>query len=109
MPETEIAFIAMHFCAAVEKIHSAENQISVVVVCPTGLGTSRMLAVNITKYFHNIEIKDIVSAINIDVDRLSREGIDLIVSTVHLDVDFPSVCVNPILLEQDKILIKNAI
>lgn len=109
VPETEIAFIAMHFCAAVEKIHSAENQISVVVVCPTGLGTSRMLAVNITKYFHNIEIKDIVSAINIDVDRLSREGIDLIVSTVHLDVDFPSVCVNPILLEQDKILIKNAI
>ena len=109
IPETEIAFIAMHFCVAVEKIKSAENKVSVVVVCPTGLGTSKMLAVNLTKYFHNIEISDIVSAINIDVDKLINDGIDFIVSTIHLSIDFPYVCVNPILLEQDKILIKNAI
>ena len=99
----------MHFCVAVEKIKSAENKVSVVVVCPTGLGTSKMLAVNLTKYFHNIEISDIVSAINIDVDKLINDGIDFIVSTIHLSIDFPYVCVNPILLEQDKILIKNAI
>ena len=107
IPENEIAFIAMHFCVAVEKIHSAENIFSVVVVCPTGIGTSKMLAVNITKYFHNIQITDIVSAIHIDIDKLISDGVDLIISTVQLDIDFPNLCVNPILLEQDKILIKN--
>lgn len=107
IPENEIAFIAMHFCVAVEKIYSAENIFSVVVVCPTGIGTSKMLTVNITKYFHNIQITDIVSAIHIDIDKLISDGVDLIISTIQLDIDFPNLCVNPILLEQDKILIKN--
>lgn len=105
--EAEIAFIAMHFCVAIEKKLSAENMFSVVVVCPTGLGSSRMLATNIAKFFHNIKVTDIISAININIDELSNNGVDFIISTINLDIDFPYVCVNPILLEQDKALINN--
>lgn len=107
VPEAEIAFIAMYICAAVEDQQSQQEKIPVVVVCPTGLGTSKMLAVQLTKEFHNLEVREIISAFRIDIQKLQREGIRLLISTVHLDIDFPYVCVNPILLEQDKILLRN--
>ncbi|SHK81289.1 BglG family transcription antiterminator [Anaerotignum lactatifermentans] len=107
VPEAEIAFIAMYICAAVEDQQSQQGKIPVVVVCPTGLGTSKMLAVQLTKEFHNLEVREIISAFRIDIQKLQREGIRLLISTVHLDIDFPYVCVNPILLEQDKILLRN--
>lgn len=107
VPEAEVAFIAMYICAAVEDQQSQQGKIPVVVVCPTGLGTSKMLAVQLTKEFHNLEVREIISAFRIDIQKLQREGIRLLISTVHLDIDFPYVCVNPILLEQDKILLRN--
>lgn len=107
VPEAEIAFIAMYICAAVEDQQSQQGKIPVFVVCPTGLGTSKMLAVQLTKEFHNLEVREIISAFRIDIQKLQREGIRLLISTVHLDIDFPYVCVNPILLEQDKILLRN--
>lgn len=107
VPEAEIAFIAMYICAAVEDQQAEQSRIPVAVVCPTGLGTSKMLAVQLTKEFHNLEVREIISAFRIDIEKLKREGIRLLISTVHLKIDFPYVCVNPILLEQDKILLRN--
>ncbi len=49
IPETEIAFIAMHFGAAVENCVLNKNKFCIAVVCPTGMGTSRMLAANLAK------------------------------------------------------------
>jgi len=105
VPETEIAFIAMHFCAAVEKLHSKQKQFCVAVVCPTGMGTSRMLAANLAKEFYNLEICCILSALHIDTQKLAEEGIDFIVSTVELDIHYDYVCVSPVLTEQDKMLL----
>ncbi len=109
IPEAEIAFFAMHFCAALERKISATKKISVAVVCPTGISTSRILVASIKKEFTEIVIKSTLSALNLDAQMLESENIDLIISTVELKIDFPYVCVNPILLEQDKILIRNKI
>ncbi len=105
IPETEIAFIAMHFGAAVEKLHFKQKQFCIAVVCPTGMGTSRMLAANLEKEFHNLEICCILSALHINVQKLAEEGIDFIVSTVELDIDYAYAYVSPILTEQDKVLL----
>ena len=107
VPEAEIAFIAMHFCAAVEKLHSKEKQFLIAVVCPTGMGTSRMLAANLKKSFYNLEICYILSALHIDTQKLTEDGIDFIVSTVELDIDYTYACVSPVLMEQDKLLLTN--
>ena len=48
IPESEVAYIAMHIAAAIEENIKSEN-LSVVIACPTGIGTSRLLAVNIKK------------------------------------------------------------
>lgn len=105
IPETEIAFIAMHFGAAVEKLYSKQKQFYIAVVCPTGMGTSRMLAANLKKEFYNLEICCTLSALHIDTQKLAEEGIDFIVSTVELDVNYIYACVSPILTEQDKLLL----
>lgn len=102
MPESEIAFLAMHFGAAVEQKRQAEQMVSVMVVCPTGVGTSRILAAGLTRDFPQIEVHGTLSAFRIDTKELERQGVDLIISTVQLSLDFPWVCVSPILQVQDK-------
>lgn len=109
IPEAEIGYVAMHFAAAAEKLQAEKQQIAVVVVCPTGMGTSKMLAANLMRTFHNIEIRRIISAFGIDPAKLREEGIDLILSTVTLNTDFPYLCVSPILQAQDKLLLQNEI
>lgn len=109
IPEAEIAFISMHFAAAIEKNKKSREKISVVAVCPTGIGVSKLLAVNLKRHFDDIDVKGTISALNIDTKKLQDEGIDLIVSTVSLDVDYIYACVNPILMEQDRIVLRNVI
>ena len=101
VPEAEVAYIAMHFAAAIERNQSKEK-IAAVIACPTGVGTSTLLASNIEKNFKNIEVKGNISAINIDVDKLRAQSIECIISTVELGVDFPSICLNPFLLASDQ-------
>lgn len=108
VPESEIAYVAIHIAAALEE-NVKNERFSVVIACPTGIGTSRLLAANIKKEFDNLDIKGTISAINIDIDNLKRQGIDFIITTVDLAVDYKYVCVNPIFLDRDKIILKDFI
>ena len=50
LPESELAYIAMHLGAAIEdsdQLSKIEHRI--LIACPTGMGTSRMLASRIKK------------------------------------------------------------
>ncbi len=107
--DEELGFLALHFCAAAEKKNAQSGKICVLIACPNGIGTSHMLAVHIQKAFPEIRVRKVISTSDITMDFLIREGVDLIVSTSNLDIDFPHVCVNPVLLENDRILIRNAI
>lgn len=102
IPESEICFLAMHFGAAMEKQLEKMQRISVVVVCPTGVGTSRILEASLKKAFSCIEVKGVISAFRIDPQKLQEQGIDLILSTVNLSTDFPWICVSPILQAKDR-------
>lgn len=102
IPDAEIAYLAMHFGAAMERTMREIKTISVVVVCPTGVGTARILEAGLKKEFPNIHVVGVISAFQIDTEQLRHDGIDLIISTVHLDTDYPWICVSPILQPQDK-------
>lgn len=108
IPESEVAYIAMHIAAAIEENLKNEN-LSVVIACPTGVGTSKLLRVNIKKEFPNLDIKNSISVINIDTKKLKDDGIDFIISTVDLDVDYRYICLNPMFLQKDKIKLKEFI
>ena len=106
---SEITFVAMHFAAAAETLRVEQKRIAVAVVCPSGMGASRMLAANLIRSLHNIDIRQIMSAFSLEPEKLKEDGIDLVISTVPLEIDFPSVCVSPIPQAQDMLLLGHAL
>ena len=106
---SEITFVAMHFAAAAETLRVQQKRIAVAVVCPSGMGASRMLAANLIRTLHDIEIRQIMSAFSLEPEKLKESGIDLVISTVPLEIDFPYVCVSPIPQTQDMMLINQAL
>jgi mannitol operon transcriptional antiterminator len=104
MPDSEIAYIAMHLGAALENSKTKVKRIfRVAISCTTGIGTSRLLATRIKKEYENIQIIEIISTLHVKEEWLKENGIDFIISTVNLDnSSVPVIVVNPLLFEKDK-------
>lgn len=102
LPEAEIAYIAMHIGAAVETSNENRKICTAAIACPTGMGTSKLLAARIQKKYPQIRIAAVISALQADKTKLRQNGIDLIISTVPIQIDFPVVVVNSLLLEKDQ-------
>lgn len=104
MPDSEIAYIAMHIGAALQRKESFKKQTyRVVVSCATGIGTSQLLASRLDKEFDNIIIADVISTMHINEKILDEMAVDFIISTVPIErAALPIVVINPLLLERDK-------
>ena len=50
-----------------------------------------------------------MSAFSLDPEKLREGGVDLVISTVPLEIDFPHVCVSPIPQKQDMMVIDRAL
>ena len=99
IPDDEIGFLAMHFASALLQ-KEERGSLSALVVCTSGIGTSKILTATIQKEFP--EVKYIRNASAFEVDSLQPEDFDLILSTVHLDLkDRPYLIVNPFLTDHD--------
>lgn len=109
VPASEIGFITLYFTMAMERIEKEIKKLSVMIVCPTGIGSSRLLTESLKKEYPNLDIRGITSAFELDNVRLQEEGVDLIISTVKLEIAYPYLHVNPILTRQDKILLDSRI
>ncbi|ONI40410.1 hypothetical protein AN396_06270 [Candidatus Epulonipiscium fishelsonii] len=105
VPEEEIAFITMHFANSAERMFD-NCKIRIVIICPSGIGTARMLKTSLMKAFSFFEIVNTLSIVDINTNQLKQDNIQLIVSTMKLDLDFPNIKVNPILSAQDKVDLK---
>jgi lichenan operon transcriptional antiterminator len=99
--ENEIAYIALHFEAARERmINDRSIKKKVLLVCSSGIGTSQLAASKLKRVFDNVEIIDVISSQNLKDKCLS--GVDLIITTIPLMItDVPVIRVNPLLLEED--------
>ncbi|MCX7710158.1 MAG: BglG family transcription antiterminator [Clostridia bacterium] len=104
IPETEVAYIAMHLGAAIEKSQvPPKRSYRAAIACATGIGTSRLLATRIEKEYNNIEVVDVTSMLHLEQDWLRSKGIEFIISTVGIgEAPVPVVIVNPLLFEEDK-------
>ena len=103
-PEAEIAYIAMHLSAALTERHEAKMQPArVIVACQTGMGTSRMLAAGLRQTYEEIEIVDLVSALQVNRDYARRMEADFVISTVPIPWSpLPVVVTTPLLDAADK-------
>lgn len=108
-PASEIGFITIYFAMALDRKAKLARQLSVMIICPTGIGSSRLLAESLKKEYPDLDIRGTMSAFDIDTKTLAAQGIDLIISTVKLDTDYRWINVNPILTKQDKMLLDSKI
>ncbi|WP_086429520.1 BglG family transcription antiterminator [Staphylococcus cornubiensis] len=95
-PDHEIAFLVLHFGGAVQKRQHAS---SVLVVCSSGVGTSRILANRLEETFPMIDRTTQMSVSDLQSHDLTQY--DAIISTVELDLDQPYLTVNPLLPEHE--------
>ncbi len=104
LPDAEIAYIAMHLGAALsdnEKFLHAVHR--VVVACPTGMGTSRLLASRLRATFPTLQIIDEVPILEINSEYVAAKDFDFIISTVPIPrAGRPVLVVSTALLDDDK-------
>ncbi|WJP98170.1 BglG family transcription antiterminator [Macrococcus bovicus] len=98
-PDNEVAFLVLHFGGAMKN-----TKASVLVVCTSGLGTSRILANQIEQHFPAVQVTKLASVS--DLKSLHLDSYSYIVSTVGLDISQPYTIVNPLLPEGDKALLQ---
>lgn len=97
-PEDEIGFLVLHFAVALDKV--LDKSISALVVCSSGMGSSKMLANRLIREIPEIEIKKIVSFLKLTQEDL--EQYDVIFSTVSLPLDVQDyVMVSPLLNKKE--------
>lgn len=97
LSQDEIGFLTIHFQAAVERSMQQKN---VIIVCPEGIGFSRLIAHRIERFISSIVIKDIVS-LN-QLQQISLKEIDFVISTVPIkECAKPVVLVSSFLSEMD--------
>lgn len=96
-PESEIAFIVLHFGGSIK--NQGNRFLNILVVCSSGIGTSRLLSTRLEQVFN--EIERITQASVSDLNTLDLTQYDGIISTVNLDIASPYLTVNPLLPDND--------
>lgn len=99
--EHEIAYIALHFETALERMrNNITTKKKILVVCSSGIGISQLIAVKLKRIFEDIDIVGIISSFSIDEQIL--KGVDFIITNVPLMIDsVPVIMVNPLLNQED--------
>ncbi|ALC83730.1 MULTISPECIES: BglG family transcription antiterminator [Bacillus] len=96
-PDDEIAYLVLHFGSSLE-LRKEEMAIKALIVCPTGIGTSKMLASRVKKEVSEISSVEIASIK--ELRSFALKNFDVIISTVRLPFD-DYVLVNPLLSDED--------
>lgn len=106
IPEDEIGYIVIYFIASMDSL--SKHSISVLVVCSTGIGSSKMLRSRLEREFSEIDVKKIISLHKLHDENLHQY--DLIISTVPIDMDENKyLCVSPLLNAEEKENVKKKI
>jgi mannitol operon transcriptional antiterminator len=98
-PDDEIAFIVLHFGSALV-MREEDMPIHALVVCPSGIGTSKMLASRIKKEIVEIDSVEVKSIKEMQEEKF--DPYDVIISTVRLPfINIDYILVTPLLSEDD--------
>ncbi|HSU80580.1 MAG TPA: PRD domain-containing protein, partial [Candidatus Angelobacter sp.] len=107
VPDEEIGFIVMHFGAALVKAETSLN-LNALIICSSGIGTSKMLASRLTRDLPEIRQARNVSVL--DLKDIDLSEYDLIFSTIPLsDFKMEYILVGPIPTEAEIAAIREKI
>jgi transcriptional antiterminator/mannitol/fructose-specific phosphotransferase system IIA component (Ntr-type) len=99
IPDSEIAYLALHFGGFLKIANDKDDQLRILIVCGNGISTGNMIKREVKKLLPFAKIVDVVAA----MDLVNAQDIcDLIISTVKVSSVVPSITVHPILTELDR-------
>lgn len=104
IPDSEIAYLTLHFGAAIKITDPTVNQLRILIICVNGISTGNMLKHEIQKLLPFAEIIGVRAAAEL---MNAQEICDLIISTVKINSVVPVITVHPILTEFDRKCILN--
>ena len=103
LPADEIAYIAIHIGAALTEAGGDRPIVRVLVACPTGLGTSRLLASRIRRAYERIRVVGELSSLALTAQEITQRSADFVVSTVPLPpLPVPVVVASAFLTASDR-------
>ncbi|MDP4095258.1 PRD domain-containing protein [Paenibacillus sp. P96] len=85
VPDEEVGFLVMHFGASIERFRQLQREVRAIVVCTSGIGSSRLLATRLAKELPQIKIVDRASWF--EAARIPKKDYDLVISTVDLPLE----------------------
>lgn len=102
IPEDEIAYLTLHFQAAVERSNKQPKSMKhIVTVCHMGTGMSQILRTKLERKFSGIQVLDSLGRADLPL-YLEHNPVDFIVSTVPLgNIKLPHIVVSPLLEAAD--------
>lgn len=105
LPLDELSYVVLHFAAAYEK--EKERLLAqplVLIVCSTGEGTSRIIENRINEIF-NFQIVGVYSK-HLALEYLKEHAVDLVISTVSIQVQYENIVVSPTLKDLEVLKIQ---
>lgn len=103
IPDSEVAYLALHFGAHLKRNEPEENELRILIVCASGISTGNMLKREVEKLLPHAKIIDVVA----EAHALKVAECDLIISTVKVKSVVPAIIVHPILTDYDRKAIRN--
>lgn len=101
LPPGEVAYLAMHLGAAVERLRARPSR-RVLVVCSEGIATAWLLVSRLRSVFPFVDVVDVMSLRELHDRGIGRLWVDVIVSTVELSsTSAPVLVVSPLLGSSD--------
>lgn len=98
-PQEEIAYLVLHFASATIR-HGETSELSVLVICSSGIGTSKMLATRLTQEIP--EISKIDNRSLFELDEIDLELYNLVISTIPFREKVSNyILVSPILTNEE--------
>lgn len=95
VPDEEIGYLVMHFGSVLIE-RQERKSLSALVVCSSGIGTSKMLAMRVQREIP--EIKECKNVSLFELHQMDYKQYDLILSTIRLpEIEKGYIVVNPIL------------
>lgn len=107
LSDDEIAYIVLHFAAAIERNKSEKKTKipTVIIACSTGIGTAKLVRSRLDTYF-NFNVRKVISVHQLK-KALKEEKVDFIISTIPIQENYPHVIVSPLLKNSDIANISN--
>lgn len=97
--DEEIAYLTIYFQLALEKIGVSRN---ILVVCQAGIVTSEFLVNRIEQILPSFDSVEVASVL--EIEDLDLDHYDLILSTIHIDIEQPFHYISPFM--KDEVLSK---